>query len=108
MDSREYVCDPDTMRIKILDASFLAVAVALYYGEKEIFKRVYHPISVETQEAFIASVQMLCDELTNLAYLQKYKKFVSLYPEEYSNLVEYASNCLKEVRKKSGLLIWRR
>tara|TARA_R100001082_G_scaffold103005_2_gene73436 strand:+ start:517 stop:879 length:363 start_codon:yes stop_codon:yes gene_type:complete len=102
-----YVCSPDTMCVKILDASSRAVAVALYYNDKEIFKRSYKIGYIDDKEdAYTESVVMLCEELIGLHNLGA--EYIDWFPNNDTTLVEYAGKSLKEVRKKSGLLVWKR
>tara|TARA_R100000008_G_scaffold86702_2_gene81003 strand:- start:719 stop:1042 length:324 start_codon:yes stop_codon:yes gene_type:complete len=98
----DFVCAPDTMKIRVMDAVNSAVTLGLLLKDKHIFKGTYM-ISDLSSEQLSKAVTYFCNDLIELEDYDDFEDWVS---EEEVMYVKHAAQSIKHVYTKLGLLIW--
>ena len=98
----DYVCTPNSMKIKVMDAVDSAVTLGLIFEDRHIFNGTYKLQNL-SKEQLVKAVRHFCNDLVEL---ESYADFEDWVSEEEVTCVRHAAQSLKNVYSKLGLLIW--
>ena len=91
-----YICEPNSYRIEIIDSTHRRVVVALFIGEKQVLYREYRSNNLDYQVGN-KIVNIFCEHIQK----DKVKKI-----EENDNYLKAVKSTLSKVYSHLGLLIW--
>ena len=96
-----FVCEPNSMKIKVMNAADQAVTLGLMLENKHIFNGTYR-IKDLSNDQLSEAVKDFCNDLVEL---EGYDDFEDWVAEEEVMQVKYAAQSLRNVYSKIGLLI---